>query len=448
MMQGSLFHKLSAAWQPSKRIATAAVLALGVLHGGAASAQTLVTWDDYTLEAQNKVMEQLIQKFEAAHPGVKIERTARTFDDLSMTLKLAVSGGDGPVVTKVNQGAGDMGAMVKENLLIPVDPYIAKFGWDKRQSDSVLARDRWSDKGEFGVGPTYGISGLGEMVGLYYNKKILDDAGIATPIATFEDLVKAADTLKAKGVTPFMIGTVSGHKALHMLAGISQAHIDASDRKSLDDLIYGHGGDWKTKGNLEAAALVQHWAKDGYFFPGYQGVGGDDAVPLFIAGQAGFLISGTWDLGDAQTNPDIHFMAIPGPAGVKAPLVVGGVDLAWGITATAKDDTTKDLAGEFLNFMVSDEAAAMWASAGFLPAVPLAHPEAIKMSPLLTEAINVWNTTNANNALGHYPDWASPTMLKTFDENIPVLLADGQTPEAFIAALDKDYAAYLASMKK
>ena len=145
---------------------------------GWAQAQTLVVWDDYTDVGQNAVIEQLNKNFMAAHPGVTIERTPRTFDDLSLTLKLAVSAGNGPQVTKVNQGAGDMGTMVKEKLLLPIDAYITQYGWDKRQSDSVLARDRWSDSGQFGEGPTYGISGLGEMVGLYYNSKLLADAGI------------------------------------------------------------------------------------------------------------------------------------------------------------------------------------------------------------------------------------------------------------------------------
>ena len=31
----------------------------------------------------------------------------------------------------------------------------------------------------------------------------------------------AVDAVKAKGVAPFMIGTSSGHMALHMIAGIS-----------------------------------------------------------------------------------------------------------------------------------------------------------------------------------------------------------------------------------
>jgi raffinose/stachyose/melibiose transport system substrate-binding protein len=425
----------------------AVALAAGIAFSGAASAQSLPVWDEYNFEAQAKVMNDLNAKFEAAHSGVKIERTQRSFDDLALTLKLAVSAGNGPTVTKVNQGAGDMGTMVKEKLLVPLDPYISSYGWDKRQSDSVLARDRWSDTGAFGEGPTYGISGLAEIVGLYYNKKLLDEAGVKTPIATFEDFLAALDALKAKGTPPFMIGTAKNHMALHMIAAISQAHIDASNRKELDDLIYGRGGTWKTPGNLESAKLVQDWATNGYFFDGHSGIGGDDAVQLFIAGQGAFLISGTWYFGDMKNNPDIHFMAVPAPAGVKAPLSVGGVDLAWAVTNLAKDQATKDLAASYLDYMVSEEAAVAWANAGYLPATALPEGAQVNLSPLLTEGVDMWKTLNANNAIGHYPDWASPTLLKTIDDNTPLLLAKQQTPEEFIEAMEKDYQGYLASKK-
>jgi len=171
----------------------AAALAVGL--SGAAQAQTLVTWDDYTDVGQNAVIEQLNKAFVAAHPGVTINRTARTFDDLSMTLKLTVAAGNGPQVTKVNQGAADQGTMVKQKLLLPIDDYVKQYGWDKRFGAGVLARMQWSDSGQFGEGHYYGVSGLGEMVGLYYNQKVLTDAGISGPPKTYEELRDASRAL-------------------------------------------------------------------------------------------------------------------------------------------------------------------------------------------------------------------------------------------------------------
>ena len=100
---------------------------------------------------------------------------------------------------------------------------------------------------------------------------MLADAGIAAPPKTFEELSPDADALKAKGVPAFAIGTAKQHIALHMLTGMEQAHIDASNRKTLDDVIYGRGGTFKTQAALDAATLMQKWAKDGYFIDGYLG---------------------------------------------------------------------------------------------------------------------------------------------------------------------------------
>lgn len=434
---------MSPAVRRSAVLAGAAVI--GFSLSGMVHAETLTVWDDHDSESRAAVMAELNGRFKEAHPDITLDHTIRDFADLNMTLKLAVSSGDGPDVTKVNQGAGAMGLMVKENLLVPVDDFIAEYGWDKNQSDSLLARDRWSDKGEFGVGPTYGISSLAEIVGLYYNEKVLADAGVELPLTSFEDLMAAADKIKDAGKTPFMIGTAKGHLTLHMLAGITQAHIDASDREALDDLVYGHGGTFNTPGNVESAKIVQDWAQDGYFFNGYQGISGDDAVQLFVSGEGAFLISGTWYFGDMKANPDIHFMPIPGPEGVEHPLSVGGVDLAWAITSIAKDDDTKALAGEYINYMVSEDAAVTWAKAGYLPASSVPADADIEVTPLLSEGIKIWKSLNENNAIGHYPDWASPTMLKTFDDNTPLLLAGQQTPQELIDKLDADYQAYMKS---
>lgn len=410
-----------------------------------ATAEDLPVWHDYTYEAQVDVIKTLMDTFEKDHPDVHLIRTQRSFDDLALTLRLAVSAGDGPVVTKVNQGPKDMGAMVKEGMLVPMDGYISEYGWDKLQSPSVIDRDRWSQDGAFGEGPAYGISSLAEVVGLYYNEKVLKDAGVPVPIKSFEDFLAALDTLKDSGVTPMAMGTTNGHLDMHLMAAVAQSHLDASNRAELDDLIYGRGGSWKTDANLKAAQLMQEWADDGYFYDGYQGISATDAMQLFAAGQAAFLTSGTWFFGDLQSNPDIHFMPFPGPKDIENPISVGGVDLAWTITSLAKDKATQDLGAEFINDMVSPQAAEVWAAGGYLPAVALPDDTDVELSGLLEEGVDAWSDLNAVNAIGHYPDWSTPTMLTTITDNLALLMADRQSPEDYVAAVDADYQAYLGS---
>jgi raffinose/stachyose/melibiose transport system substrate-binding protein len=429
------------------RVAVALAAWLAATAPGGAGAQELTVWDVYTPEAQNATFTAINEAFEKANPGVKIVRTVKTLADTQLTLKLAVSGGNGPMVAGINQGAGDMGAMVKEHDLVPLDAYAQQYGWDKNFSSTLLDRNRWTDGGAFGTGKLYGAAGLGELVGLYYDKAVLDKAGVAVP-TTFDDFKAALATLKAKGVVPLMIGTQDGYAALHLFATLQQIGIDAADRAPFDSLIYGRGGTWNTQAAVDAAATLQDWARKGYFFPGYQGIAGDDTVPLFVGDQAAFLVTGTWNLAGLAANPAIHFTPLPGKAGVKAPLIVGGSDIPFGITAMAKDKATQDAAAKYMDFLLSDQVAAMWAENGSLPARALAHPDQLKISPLLKEALAMWKDANAKNALGHYPDWATPTMLKTLTENLQLLMADRQSPQEFIGKLDADYKAYVASQAK
>lgn len=115
-----------------------------------ATAQTLTVWDQWYRGAENEVIEQLNREFEESHQGLTIERSARPLDDLKTTLRLAVDSGEGPGVANVNQGAPDMGEMVKADLLVPLDDYAEQYGWTETFSEGLLARNRWSAEGAFG----------------------------------------------------------------------------------------------------------------------------------------------------------------------------------------------------------------------------------------------------------------------------------------------------------
>src|SRR5215203_5736325 len=87
----------------------------------------------------------------------QIKRVAKSFEDLTKTLKLAVSGAKAPDVVQANQGRPIMGALVKGGLLRPLDPYAQALGWDDRYSKLLLDLNRFSSDGEqFGSGNLYG----------------------------------------------------------------------------------------------------------------------------------------------------------------------------------------------------------------------------------------------------------------------------------------------------
>ena len=149
--------------------------------------QTLLVWDQFYRDEESKVIETLNAEFEAAHPGVKIQREVKVLEDLKATVKLALTKADGPDVAQVNQGRNDMGALVEAGLLLPLNTYLEKYSWGNVFSTSVASRNSFTEDGKtFGTGNLYGVSPTAEVVGVFYNKDIFKKNGWDVP-TTFED---------------------------------------------------------------------------------------------------------------------------------------------------------------------------------------------------------------------------------------------------------------------
>ncbi|MBS1206972.1 MAG: transporter substrate-binding protein [Proteobacteria bacterium] len=425
------------------------LVSAGALLGAAmtsAQAVTLNEWDIYNYPQQTEAVDEAIKVFQQQNPGIVIQRSVHSFEDTRIPLKLALTAGDGPQIAQVNQGGGDMGSLVKDKLLWPLDDYAKTYGWTTRFPDSILKRNRWSDNQDFGSGKLYGVASLGEMVGLYYNKALLDKAGVAVP-KTLAELEQAMEKLKAQGTPPMMLGLLDGNMGQQLLSTLWEAQIESSDRKKLDDLIYDVGGTFKDDKLVKAANMMKSWNDKGYFFPGFQGIGHDDAATLFQNGQAAFLVSGTWYLGQFKDNKDIHFAAMPVGAGVQHALMVGGTDLAYSITSTAKTKEQQDAAAKFIDYIVSDEMANRWLKVGFLPASASKNAQIPADNPLLAETYQVWVTLNQHDGLGHYVDWATPTMNAELNQNVQQLLAGRQTADQMVTNFDDNYQRYLKTLK-
>ena len=402
-----------------------------------AAAQNLSVWDQWYRGAENEVIEQLNQEFAAAHEGVTIDRTARPLDDLKTTLRLSVASGEGPDVANVNQGAPDMGEMVEAGLLVPLDDYASQYGWLDRFSEGLLARNRWSEEGNFGEGALYGVAPQAEIIGVYYNKELFEQAGVEVP-QTFEEFEAALAQLKEAGITPIVYGGLEGWPGIHLYGAIQHLY---ADREYLDDLVFGRGGSFVTEGSLEAAQTLVDWAENDYFTPGFAGIGYDDSWALFQQGQGAMLITGSWLTGEFVDNPSIGFFAMP-PLEAEAdsvPLIVGGSGIPLAVTSNAED---QDLAAEYLDWMVSPRASELWVNAGFLPAMPV-DASLIDEDSLLGQVLSVWNRVNEANALGHYLDWASPGMYDTITAGVQQLMAQEVSPQEFLELLDTEYEAYL-----
>ncbi|MDD3949225.1 MAG: extracellular solute-binding protein, partial [Anaerolineaceae bacterium] len=405
----------------------------------ASSETTLVVWDQFYREEESKVIETLNAEFIAAHPGVKIQRETKVLADLQMTIKLALSESDGPDVAQVNQGRSDMGALVEAGLLLPLDDYLAQYGWGNVFSTSVASRNSFTPDGNtFGQGSLFGVSPTAEVVGVYYNKGIFKDNGWSVP-TTFEDLEQLLADIKAAGLTPISFGSLDGWNAIHEFSAIQHLLVSLD---YINNLTYGvNNVSFDTAENRQAAEILSNWAKAGYFSEGYAGIGYDDSNNLFKSGEGAMTITGSWFAPELMTGTEeeFGFFLLPGFSG-KATMAIGGVGVPFAIR---KSTEHADLAAEYLNWMISPRAAELWAEIGMLPAMSLPADSNVDTDNLFGETLFAWDTINKNNAVGHYIDWATPTFYDTLVSELQKLLGGISIPADFTAAVELDYANFL-----
>lgn len=404
----------------------------------------LVVWDQFYRDVESGVIDQLNKEFEASHPGVKIERVTKTLDDLKVTLKLAISQTDGPDVAQVNQGRSDMGAMVQEGLLLPLNDYSAKYKWDERFSTSVTSRNSFSEDGKtFGQGNLYGVSPTAEVVGVYYNKTMFEKNGWKVP-TTLDEFTALLGTIKAAGETPIAFGDLDGWNGIHEFSSIQHLLVT---REYINDFVYGvNNVSFDTPENQEAATIVQGWAKSGYFTEDFLGIGYDDTTKLFKSGKGAMTITGSWLAGEllADTDQKFGFFLMPQKTADTPAMAIGGVGIPYAIRKTS---TNADVAAEYLDWMISPRAAQLWADLSTVPAMPLPADYKIEQGSLFGDTVNAWNLINKDNGVGHYIDWASPTIYDVLNAQLQILFADKSTGAEFTAAIQKDYAAFLAGNK-
>ena len=399
----------------------------------------LVVWDQFYREEESKVIETLNAEFEAAHPGVKIERDSKVLEDLQMTVKLALGESDGPDVAQVNQGRSDMGSLVESGLLLPLDDYIEQFGWSNVFSTSVASRNSFTpDSKTFGQGSLYGVSPTAEVVGVFYNKGIFKANGWSVP-TTFEDFEALLAEIKDAGITPISFGSLDGWNTIHEFSSIQHLLVSPD---YINNFTYGvNNVSFKTEENQKAAEILLSWAKAGYFSEGYPGIGYDDSNNLFKAGEGAMTITGSWLAPELMTGTDqeFGFFLLPAFSG-KATMAIGGVGIPFAIR---KSSQHTDLAAEYLDWMISPRAAELWAEAGMVPAMALPTDSKVDTDNIFGDTLLAWDTLNKQNAVGHYIDWATPTIYDTLVSELQKMLGGISTPADFIAAVEADYAKFL-----
>lgn len=369
-----------------------------------------------------------IAAFEKEHPNIHVEYSQTNYEDYNQSVNLNLSGDESPDIVLLNAVANT----VKNKLVIPLDDYADKYGWNDFFPSNQLNQWRVAENGAtLGEGGTLYAAPAGfSLVGVFYNKKAAADLGIAAPTtpAEFEAALKTA---KDAGKLPVQLGNAEGHAAfIVQLAGQSTAGADVAA-----NWAYGHEGEtFVTDANKGAAQLLVDWAEKGYI-PDATTANGTDlqgAVDNFISGEGVFLIDGIWDagkIGDAL-GTDAGFIPFPGEK-----VTAIGTSVAYAISARSEHPNE---AAAFLDFLRSPEASEQQYAQGFMPDDPTVA--VAEDGTLQADIVDAWAKVAEANGLVGFNNNATATMNDTLKAGTQQLIAGQTSIDDFLAAVQDDWA--------
>ncbi len=390
---------------------------------------------------QNPWVTQSIAAFEKKYPNITIKRTTQDWGTVVKTANLRLADPNGPDIETVNNGWQALGTLAQGGRVMNLDAYANLYGWNKEFPETQLRQVQFTADGKsMGSGSMYATPvASSSLIGLYYNKTILDSLHLSVP-KTLADFESDSAKIKAAGQIPIAFGSQDQGSATADLFALQDL---IGSVKNIGNFIYSTGTVPITDtGMVQAATKLKQYADNGWFTPDYAGIQSTDAETNFLNGHGVFRFdyTGTIPFKPAQNNT-FGYVQLPQLSGNT----VVGTGAANGILAISSKCKNPDAAAAFLNFMAGQQSAQIAVNNGFLP---LLHAVTVpKHNLLLSSQIAGQQSLDKDNGYVPYFDWSTPTMLNTLGGQVQELLAGLSTPEKLAQAGQTDYEAFQASRK-
>ena len=387
---------------------------------------------------EEQTLAKLIPAFQAAYPNVTVRADVRSYDDIVRTEVNTMAGDSPPDLAMGAQGYAVDGALVQAGLVRPLDDVAQAYGWTQRFGESALAELRWSDDGRtFGTGKLYGVSPVVSMVGVYYNRALLQRLGLGVP-GTPAEFEAALEKAAGAGIQPIVLGNANRAPGLHAFGLVQDAQ---TPPQQVRDWIAGSPqASFDNPSTSRAATTLAEWARKGWIGSGVNGVSEDDAVARFAGGDGLFLLGGTWVMPGLEGAPgqQFGFFAMPPGDNGGVHAAPGSLGMGWHVSTRTK---VLPAAVAFVAMLHAPEFTQTLVD---LARVPVAPGDSRAPNPLSADAIAASARIVKEGGNTYSYDWATPTMMDAMGGAVQGLLAGTVAPTDFGRIVQKDWADFQA----
>jgi raffinose/stachyose/melibiose transport system substrate-binding protein len=313
-------------------------LAIVAIDGSATAAEKTVTFSSWSpiVETTNK----MIAAFHEKNPDMKIEAKIFNYPDYLVELQTWAAGNS--LLDIIGLEPGTITQQYK-NFLLPLQDLAVKvWGKDWKEKFYPIAIEQARLGNPKGDENFYGLPVLTQTINLWYTVPIFQEIG-AQPPKTYDEMLKIAQAVQAKGVAPLLVGAGDGWlrrdiymQLIHNIAPGLIYKAEAGEAKFTDPPF---------------VSAMQWWKRlfdDGIIQPGAVGLSAyPGSMELIEGGRAAMFPMGSWWQQQAsRPNPPPLSKGLSGFAPMRFPDVtgkgqpddcLGGIDVMFGISKSAKD---------------------------------------------------------------------------------------------------------------
>lgn len=317
---------------------------------------TITESDYFTDDRRSNKMNAIIKKFEESHPGIKIERTPVPYTEHFPKMLRQAQTDSLPTMVLIDNL--NLPALVAAGGVAP----ISKFGEVDQSKYFEGTMNTVTYEGKL-----YGLPFGSNDLALFYNKTMLEKAGVKPP-ETWDQLVSAAVKLH--------------HGDTYGIAFSAPANNQLTWQFS--PFMWTNGGSFLKFDSPETIAAISLWnelVEKGGASPSVVNFSQNKVYKEFAAGRAAMMVMGPWKLPSLKET-DIDFGIIPIPGRTKDQKEIspiGGEDLA--ITTSATPEQQK-AAWTFIKWLQDPERLPQLDKFfGYIPAYKPAYDKFLKENP-------------------------------------------------------------------
>lgn len=290
--------------------------------------------------------EDLVAQFKKANPNIDVEHSIVDHEGFKQAIRTYLAASRPPDV--MTWFAGNRARFfIDKGLIMDISDVWKQQGWDKSYPKGMAALSSANGKQYFVPTSYYWWA-------LYYNKKVLEQAGVKPP-QTFDELLAACKTMKDKGIIPITIGTKAPWPAagwfdyLNMRTNGPDFHIALMEGKEKysDPRVAKTFDNWKKL--LDAGCFIEN--PTAYTW--------QEGLQPMIDGKAGMYLMGQFimDSIPRDKQADFDFVRFP----IIDPSVKIGEDAPTDGYFAAAKAPDPEAAKKFLAFIGSKEAQTYFA---------------------------------------------------------------------------------------